>query len=168
MQNQKNKVYLSFGGNIGDVKTTIEKAILKLLENKDIKLCAKSSYWLTEPQGDKEQDWFVNCVASFFVTNLTPHLLLEKTKEIEYTFGRKRIEGKQNAARTLDIDILDFASIKLDTKELTLPHSRMFERAFVLVPLCEISPQYSYNSKEIQVYLESIEYKVEENKIYQS
>ncbi len=167
MQNNTFKVYLSFGGNIGNVEETIEKAILKLLENKDIRLSAKSSYWLTEPQGDKEQDWFVNCVIAFNLTEISPYLLLEKIKEIEYTFGRERIQGKQNAARTLDIDILDFASTKLNSKELVLPHPRMFDRAFVLVPLCEIAPEYTYNSKDIQSYLEAIEYKVENNKIFQ-
>ncbi len=165
---KREKIYLSFGGNIGEVEACILEAIDRICAIENIELCTQSSFWLTEPQSEEDQAWFVNCVASFYATGIEPHLLLEKTKEIEYSLGRKRILGIQNAPRTIDIDILDFASRKYEDKDLILPHQRMFERAFVLVPLCEISPEYSYNSKSIREYLEAIEYRVCENKIYQS
>ncbi len=159
--------YLGFGGNIGDPEVNIQQAIDLLQEILNIKLVAKSSFWRTEPQGDKNQPWYVNAVAAFSYENLSPHLLLEKIAKVEYNLGRERVEGNKNAARTIDIDILDFSGINLDEKNLTLPHPRMFSRAFVLVPLHEIASDFEYNGKNISAYLDEIDYTLDEKNIYQ-
>lgn len=161
------KVYIAFGGNIGDPKETILKAI-DLLCGEGLLLEKCSSFWYTEPMGDKNQPWYTNCVALFKCENLIPHLLLEKTQKIEYLLGRTRVKNNQNAARTIDIDMLDFNGISLRSDLLILPHERMFIRAFVLVPLMELEPEYMYGNKNIQSYLAEIEYRLDGNKIYQN
>ncbi len=165
--NKEKLFYLGFGGNIGDPELNITQAIDLLEKSIDIKLVAKSSFWRTEPQGDKNQPWYVNAVVCFSYENLSPHLLLEKIAEVEYNLGRERVVGNQNAARTIDIDILDFSGIILDENNLTLPHPRMFSRAFVLVPLHEIASDFEYNGKNISAYLDEIEYTLDGKKIYQ-
>ncbi len=159
--------YLGFGSNMGNMEEIIEKAISMICQVPDITLIKKSSYWLTEPWGDKNQEWFTNCVASFEAKDLTPYSLLEKIAEIEYNLHRVRDKNNRNAARTIDIDILDFKPYTFCETMLTIPHIRMFERAFVLVPLEEIAPDYTHEGRGIKSYLAEINYKIEGNKIFQ-
>ncbi len=159
--------YLGFGSNMGDSKATIEKAVALLEKTLPACMLKQSSYWYTEPMGDKNQDWFTNCVTIFSAKSLLPHTALDKINEIEYILGRRRIEGNQNAPRTIDIDILDFDGQYIKDERLTLPHPRMFERAFVLVPLLEIAPKYAFNGKRAEDYLKQLTYSIDNKKIYQ-
>ncbi len=165
------KVYIAFGGNIGNVEERIQTAITMLCSDDknsaNLELISHSTFWFTEPVGtDEEQDWYTNSVAVFHCP-IEPHKLLEKTKEVEYLLGRVRVEGNQYAARTIDIDILDYEDFHCSDAELTLPHPRMFERAFVLIPLREIEPNYVFAGKSIDDFLSFIDYKVYRKSIFQ-
>jgi 2-amino-4-hydroxy-6-hydroxymethyldihydropteridine diphosphokinase len=102
-------------------------------------LIARSSDYATPPWGDEEQDRFVNACIEI-ETGLDPHALLFTLHKIEQKFGRNRAHERHWGPRTLDLDLLAYDDIKLSKRELTLPHPRLFERAFVLVPLTEIAP----------------------------
>jgi 2-amino-4-hydroxy-6-hydroxymethyldihydropteridine diphosphokinase len=130
---------LALGGNLGDVRDTLDRAIATLSERGDIRLTARSSDYKTPPWGVVDQPPFVNlCIA--VETTLTPHELLARTQAVERAFGRNRAQERHWGPRPLDIDILAYDDLSLDTTDLTLPHPRQFERAFVLVPLAEIAP----------------------------
>ena len=130
---------LALGGNLGDARATLDRAIAALCERGDIRLTARSGDYKTPPWGVADQPPFINlCIA--VETTLAPLALLERTQEIERVFGRHRAHERRWGPRSLDIDILSYDDLALDTPDLTLPHPRMFERAFVLVPLAEIMP----------------------------
>jgi 2-amino-4-hydroxy-6-hydroxymethyldihydropteridine diphosphokinase len=110
-----------------------------LCERGDIQLLARSSDYLTPPWGVEDQPPFVNlCIA--VDTTLTPQALLARAQAVERAFGRDRANEQRWGPRTLDIDILAFDDVVLNEPDLTLPHPRLHERAFVLVPLAEIAP----------------------------
>jgi len=130
---------LAFGGNVGNVRDTLERAVARLCDGTDIRLTARSSDYETPPWGVEDQPPFVNlCIA--VMTALAPHALLERTQAVERAFGRDRERERRWGPRTLDIDLLAYDDMTLDDPHLTLPHPRLFERAFVLVPLAEIAP----------------------------
>ncbi|EPR30407.1 2-amino-4-hydroxy-6-hydroxymethyldihydropteridine pyrophosphokinase [Alkalidesulfovibrio alkalitolerans DSM 16529] len=98
-----------------------------------------SSVFQTEPQDVREQPWFANCVLQVFCgEDIGPHDLLRSLRSIEDEFGRERTV--RFGPRTLDIDILLFGDLAVEDEELTIPHPRMRQRAFVLAPLAEIAP----------------------------
>jgi 2-amino-4-hydroxy-6-hydroxymethyldihydropteridine diphosphokinase len=131
---------LGLGGNIGDVRATFERAIAALCDGRDIRLTARSSDYATPPWGVEDQARFVNaCLAC--ATQLPPEALLTRVQEVERIFGRNRPQERRWGPRPLDIDILAYDDVALTTPALTLPHPRLFERAFVLVPLAEIAPE---------------------------
>jgi 2-amino-4-hydroxy-6-hydroxymethyldihydropteridine diphosphokinase len=130
---------VALGGNLGDVRDTLERAIAEFCDGKEIRLLARSSDYRTPPWGVAEQPPFVNlCIA--IDTRLTPHGLLDRAQAVERSFGRERAKEQRWGPRTLDIDLLAFDDVVLDDPDLTLPHPRLFERAFALVPLAEIAP----------------------------
>lgn len=130
---------LALGGNVGDVRATLARAIAMLCEQGDIRLLARSSDYLTPPWGVEDQPPFVNlCVA--VETALTPQILLARAQAVERALGRDRDNEQRWGPRTLDIDILAYDDLVLNEPDLTLPHPRLSERAFVLVPLAEIAP----------------------------
>ncbi|HXX25026.1 MAG TPA: 2-amino-4-hydroxy-6-hydroxymethyldihydropteridine diphosphokinase [Pseudolabrys sp.] len=130
---------LALGGNVGDSQAILDRAIGLLCDGKDVRLTARSSDYRTPPWGFKYQPAFVNlCIA--VDTTLTPRDLLARAQDIELRLGRDRTHEKRNGPRTADIDIIAYDDVTLDTPNLTLPHPRLFERAFVLVPLNEIAP----------------------------
>lgn len=130
---------LALGGNVGDSRAILDHAVALLCDGKDVRLTARSSDYLTPPWGFKYQPPFVNlCIA--VETSLEPSNLLERTQAVELQLGRDRAHEKRNGPRTADIDILAYDDLTLDLPNLTLPHPRLFERAFVLVPLNEIVP----------------------------
>jgi 2-amino-4-hydroxy-6-hydroxymethyldihydropteridine diphosphokinase len=130
---------LGLGGNVGDVRDTLERAIGELCDGTDIRLIARSSDYSTPPWGIEDQPAFVNlCLAA--ETHLPPGALLARTQAVERAFGRNRANERRWGPRTLDIDILAYDDIALDSPDLALPHPRLFERAFVLMPLAEIVP----------------------------
>ena len=127
---------LSLGSNMGDRKKTIEDAIEVLKENTGIYDLKCASFYETEPVGYLDQPWFLNTCVSFNTT-LEPLELLDFVQGIERAFHRERTI--RWGPRTLDIDIITYGDIKMDTKRLTLPHPRYRERAFVLVPMSELT-----------------------------
>jgi len=130
---------LAFGGNVGDVRATLGKAIAKLCDGPEIQLLARSSDYRTPPWGVEDQPPFVNlCI--WVATTLAPAQLLQRAQEVERALGRERGNERHWGPRPIDIDILAYDNVTMDTTALTLPHPHLFERAFVLVPLAEIMP----------------------------
>lgn len=130
---------IALGGNIGDVRATFGRAIAMVCGMTQAALLARSSDYLTPPWGGTSQPAFVNaCIA--IDTTLDPHALLFTMHKIEKKFGRDRAHEQRWGPRTLDLDLLAYDDVTLDTGGLTLPHPRLFERAFVLAPLAEIAP----------------------------
>jgi 2-amino-4-hydroxy-6-hydroxymethyldihydropteridine diphosphokinase len=130
---------LGFGGNVGDVRATLAEAIALFADGKDVTLRAQSSHYRTPPWGMLEQPPFVN-MAIRIETALAPRALLERAMNIENAFDRERYRVTHWGPRPIDIDLLSYGNLTVDEPGLTLPHPRMFERAFVLVPLNEIVP----------------------------
>lgn len=129
------------GGNLaswaGLPEATLAAAALRLDSLGQV--TRRSSLYSTEPVGFAEQPRFVNAVVAL-ETDLEPHELLRGLLEIEKEFGRDRAAGFANGPRTLDLDILLFGDLKISDENLEVPHPRLAERAFVLIPLCEIAP----------------------------
>ncbi len=129
---------LALGGNVGDSRSILDRAIAMLCDGREVRLTARSSDYRTPPWGFKYQPPFVNlCIA--VETTLSPRDLLERAQAVELRLGRDRAHEKRNGPRTADIDIIAYDDMALDTPNLRLPHPRLFERAFVLVPLNEIA-----------------------------
>ena len=129
---------VAFGGNVGDVRDTIDRAIARLCDGNTTRLLARSSDYETPPWGVTDQPPFVNCVISV-ETAMTPYDLLKRAQVIEVALGRDRTKETRWGPRTIDIDLLTYADLALETPELTLPHPRLFERAFMLLPLADIA-----------------------------
>ena len=132
---QKNKVYLSLGGNIGDRKEYIQKAVDMIGEIDGIKILEKSGLYETTPVGYLEQDLFLNGVIKI-ETEFSARDILKIINKIEIELDRKR--EIRWGPRTIDIDILIFSNKKTNETDLIIPHKEMLNRLFVLVPLIEI------------------------------
>jgi 2-amino-4-hydroxy-6-hydroxymethyldihydropteridine diphosphokinase len=130
---------IALGGNVGDVRTTFSKAIANLCGMTQGMLEARSGDYATPPWGDEQQADFINACVEI-ETSLDPHALLFTLHKIEAKFGRDRAHERRWGPRTLDLDLIAYDDVRIDRPELTLPHPRLFERAFVLVPLAEIAP----------------------------
>jgi 2-amino-4-hydroxy-6-hydroxymethyldihydropteridine diphosphokinase len=130
---------IALGGNVGDVRATFKKAIAHICGMTQAALLARSSDYATPPWGDEQQAHFINACVEI-ETDLDPHALLFALQRIEQRFGRDRQKERRWGPRTLDLDLIAYDDVSLQTPELTLPHPRLFERAFVLVPLAEIAP----------------------------
>jgi 2-amino-4-hydroxy-6-hydroxymethyldihydropteridine diphosphokinase len=138
-------VYLSLGANVGDRAGNLARAI-EALEERGVRVVRRSSIYETEPV-NAEGGWFLNCAVEAR-TELMPRQLLEVALRIEREMGRKRRGGDarargtdagQREARTMDIDILLFGTSEVRAEGIEIPHPRMEERRFVLVPLAEIA-----------------------------
>jgi 2-amino-4-hydroxy-6-hydroxymethyldihydropteridine diphosphokinase len=129
---------LGFGGNVGDVRRTLADGVAAFADGKDVTLRYASSHYRTPPWGVLSQPRFINMAISV-ETRLAPRELLQRAINVEAKFGRDRSQGRWGP-RTLDIDLLSYDDLVIDEPGLILPHPRMFERAFVLVPLNEIVP----------------------------
>jgi 2-amino-4-hydroxy-6-hydroxymethyldihydropteridine diphosphokinase len=132
-------VLIALGGNVGDVRATFQKAIANICGMTQGALLARSSDYTTPPWGDEQQARFINACVEI-ETGLDPHALLFTMHRIENKFGRDRAHERRWGPRTLDLDLIAYDDVVIDKPELKLPHPRMFERAFVLVPLAEIVP----------------------------
>ncbi len=131
---------LALGGNLGPVRETFDRALAMLCDDGNVQLVARSSDYTTPPWGVEDQPPFVNrCVA--VETKLTPPALLERTQAIERALGRDRSRERRWGPRPIDIDMLAYDDLVIESEKLVLPHPRLFERAFVLVPLTEIVPE---------------------------
>jgi len=150
------QVYLALGGNVGDSRAILDLAVSLLCDGKDIRLIARSADYLTPPWGFKYQAPFVNlCIA--VETTLSPRDLLARAQAIELKLGRDRAHEKRWGPRTADIDIIAYGDLALDELGLTLPHPRLFERAFVLRPLAEIAPDRVISGKKVRDALAAID-----------
>ncbi|TKC13920.1 2-amino-4-hydroxy-6-hydroxymethyldihydropteridine diphosphokinase [Robertmurraya kyonggiensis] len=132
-----NRAFLAIGTNIGDRYQNIDDCLTLLHEHPHIELVRASSIYETDPVGYTEQDPFLNMVIEV-KTALAPSELLDSCLEIEHSLGRKRII--RWGPRVIDLDILLYNQENIETDKLFVPHPRMQERAFVLIPLLEISP----------------------------
>jgi 2-amino-4-hydroxy-6-hydroxymethyldihydropteridine diphosphokinase len=130
---------IALGGNVGDVRTTFQKAIVNICGMTQAALLARSSDYATPPWGDEQQARFVNACIEID-TELDPHALLFTLHKIETKFGRDRTNERRWGPRKLDLDLIAYGDVSIQKPELTLPHPRLLERAFVLVPLVEIVP----------------------------
>jgi 2-amino-4-hydroxy-6-hydroxymethyldihydropteridine diphosphokinase len=131
--------YLSLGSNIGERRDNLERA-LTLLELAGIRVVHRSSIYETEPQNVANQPWFLNIVVEC-ETRFFPLQLLTTVLSIEREMGRKRGAAMvRRGPRLIDIDILLYGSVTIETPRLVVPHPHMLERRFVLEPLLEIAP----------------------------
>lgn len=133
----ENLAYISIGSNMGDRVHFFKKAVELLDGDKGIAVADISSLYETDPVGYTEQNMFLNAVLKV-KTSYKPEELLEKCLEVERTLGRKR--EIRWGPRTLDLDILLYNHVNIETENLSVPHPRMLERAFVIIPLLELDP----------------------------
>ncbi len=132
-------IYLSLGSNLGDRAQNIARAI-RALAARGVQIVRQSSLYETEPVDVRGGGWFLNCVVEA-ETRMTPQQFMQTVLIVERSLGRQRrpaSEGPKDS-RTIDIDILLFGALVVDSPELKIPHPRMPERRFVLVPFAEIA-----------------------------
>ncbi len=132
------KCAIALGSNLGDSRAILAEALATLAAIPEIRLLARSSWYQTKAVGPPQPDYINGC--ALVQVKISPQSLLETLLAIEAQFGRVRRE--RWGARSLDLDLLLYDDLILDTPNLTLPHPRMRERAFVLVPLVEIAPNW--------------------------
>lgn len=137
------RAFVAFGSNLEAPEQQVRAAIESLAQEPGLALVRASSLYRTAPVGYLDQPDFINAVVEF-ETTLSPEQLLETLLRVEERFGRVRTF--RNAPRVLDLDLLLFEGCISNTETLTLPHPRMHERAFVMVPLAEIAPEQAIGS----------------------
>jgi 2-amino-4-hydroxy-6-hydroxymethyldihydropteridine diphosphokinase len=140
--------FLSLGSNLGDREGYLQQALQQLHRHPEMTLTQLSSIYETVPVGNLDQDLFLNMVIQG-ETTLTPEGLLYLTQSIEWDLGR--IRNVHWGPRTIDIDILLYNNKRMDTEALVIPHPRMTERAFVLLPLAEIAPNCTIPEEGITI-----------------
>ncbi len=134
----RHEVAIALGSNLGESRNILASSLMTLDKISGIEVKKKSSWYQTIPIGPPQPDYINGC-AILFVT-LTPEKLLKTLLEVEIKFGRERRE--KWGARTLDLDVILFDNLICKTPHLEIPHPRMRERGFVLVPLTEIAPEW--------------------------
>jgi 2-amino-4-hydroxy-6-hydroxymethyldihydropteridine diphosphokinase len=132
------RAYIGLGGNLGDRRSYLERALDLLARDPDVRIAAVSSFHDTEPVGYVEQPRFLNGVAAL-ETELGPRELLERMLAVERALGRERT-GPRYGPRTIDLDLLVYGDVEIDEPDLVVPHPRLAERSFVLEPLAEVAP----------------------------
>ena len=135
-------VYLSLGSNVGDRANNLRTAIAAL-PHAGVAVKRVSSFYETEPVDLREQPWFLNCVVQA-ETHFEAAMLLRALREIEMKMGNTKLVPK--GPRLIDMDVLLYGDETIDTPELQVPHPRMLQRRFVLVPLAEIAPHVKHPS----------------------
>ncbi len=160
--------YISLGSNMGEPEKNLAQALILLSKRPDIRVDAVSSLYLTEPQGLRDQPFFVNQAARLFCdAGITPLALLESLQSIEHTLGRER-SGPRFGPRVIDLDLLLFGDVISEDPRLILPHPRMLERAFVLIPLAELEPDLPLpRGLTVREALARIPYRLEGGLIFQ-
>jgi 2-amino-4-hydroxy-6-hydroxymethyldihydropteridine diphosphokinase len=154
------QVYIGIGSNLGDRKSNFGFAARELLADDRIREMDRSPVYETEPVGGEGQPRYWNAVWSF-VTELSPQDLLQRMHAIEAQAGRQRVA--RNEARTLDLDILFYGNETCEGQNCIIPHPRLHERAFVLVPFCDLAPEFVHPvlKKTIRVLLNELSVKNE-------
>ncbi len=133
------QVYIGIGSNVGNPRENVERAIEELVRFGTVR--ARSSLYRTAPWGNTEQPAFINAVVDL-ETDLTPHALLDSLKSLEHEFGRNP-RAPLWGPRVIDLDILTYDELELQEPHLTIPHARLHDRAFVLVPLSELDDRFA-------------------------
>lgn len=133
--------YLCLGSNIENRVSYIQQATRLLVESNFVNIIRSSTLYETEPWGNKDQSWFLNAVIEV-KTKLEPQELLNLCLSIESQIGRNRDKEEHWGARTIDIDILLYGDKIVEDENLTIPHKHLHERAFALVPLLELIPEF--------------------------
>ena len=134
------EAFIALGGNVGDVRATFDRAVAQLCDGTSVRLTARSSDYRTPPWGVTDQPAFTNAVIAV-ATTASPHALLARAQDSERALGRDRAHAQRWGPRPIDLDLLAYDDLAVNDDTLTLPHPRLFERAFVLVPLAEIAPE---------------------------
>jgi 2-amino-4-hydroxy-6-hydroxymethyldihydropteridine diphosphokinase len=132
------QVYIGIGSNLGNKRENYLEALERIAKLPKTRIIKESSVYESQPHGDSKE-WYINGVIEI-ETELKPELLLNKFKNIERAMGRKKVRKKWGA-RIIDIDILLYDSLVMNTKSLKIPHPEMHQRKFVLIPLSELAPQ---------------------------
>lgn len=141
--------YIALGANLGDAQATLHEVICELARLPKSRLIAQSSLYSSPPFGpNADGPDYINAVVAI-ETKLSPHELLDQLQSIEHAHGRER--HYQNAPRTLDLDIVLYGHEQIWDERLTIPHPRMHERAFVLLPLTEIKPDLMWHNAQGQL-----------------
>ena len=135
-----NQCAIALGSNLGNSLATLEQALKIISQTPRINLVAVSSWYLTKPIGPPQPDYLNGC--AILAVEPTPEELLVLLQAIELQFGRVRIKESRWGARTLDLDIILYGDLIINNSDLIIPHPRMRERAFVLVPLSEIAEDW--------------------------
>ncbi|AGC49648.1 2-amino-4-hydroxy-6-hydroxymethyldihydropteridine diphosphokinase [Lawsonia intracellularis] len=162
--------YISLGTNLGNLDDNLKEARIRLNTNNKIILNRISPVYNTEAQDNCNQPWFKNQIIQLATIDLTPHELLDILLNIETSMGRIRSNDPEQryGPRCIDLDLLLYEQETYNDKKLCLPHPRMLQRAFVLVPLYDINPALAFpNGQTLKEALKNISYRVEDNFIYQ-
>ncbi|MFC1798444.1 2-amino-4-hydroxy-6-hydroxymethyldihydropteridine diphosphokinase [Thermodesulfobacteriota bacterium] len=152
----RHTAYISVGSNIGNKLSNCRRGMSCIESSGLADIVAKSSFYKTEPVDYRHQDWFVNAV--FQVDTIAdPHQLFDVLKTIEIDQGRDN-DSVRFGPRVLDLDIILYDDLVMDSSVLTIPHPRMHKRRFVLKPFCDIAPHVIHPvlKKTMQQLLESL------------
>ena len=166
--------YICLGSNEGQTEKNLADAAACICRHPQLSLLAKSSVYKTEPQGDKNQQWFANQViaveyaaAPKDTAAAAADMLMQYLLGVEAGMGRVRDGARRFGPRVIDIDIILLGGENLQTPWVTVPHPRVLDRAFVLIPLQEIAPHITICNIPIGEALAKLPYRLEDNKIFQ-
>jgi 2-amino-4-hydroxy-6-hydroxymethyldihydropteridine diphosphokinase len=143
------RVFIGIGSNLGDRRANCREARRRLGELLKSRVVKESSLYESEPHGNAKT-WFANSVVELETEMPSPELL-KRLKQIETEMGRKRVKGKRWGSRIIDLDILFFNNEIIDKRNLKVPHPRMPQRRFVLIPLSELAPQLIHPGLNVSV-----------------
>ncbi len=148
------RVYIGLGGNVGDRRSYLARALELLESDADIRVAAVSTFRETDPVGYVDQPRFLNAAVAL-ETRLPPRELLERLLAVERALGRERT-GPRFGPRTVDLDLLLYGDEEIDEPGLAVPHPRLAERSFVLEPLAELAPELALpDGRRVRDLLES-------------
>jgi 2-amino-4-hydroxy-6-hydroxymethyldihydropteridine diphosphokinase len=147
---------IAFGSNLGDRENLIASAMIRLGGDGDVDVVATSQLYETAPWGDVNQGPYLNACA-LVETDLDPHALLARCLEVEAGLGRVRDPANRYGPRTIDLDIVLYDDLEIEDEQLTVPHPRLFERAFVLVPLLEIIDDATVSGRSLRQALDGLD-----------
>jgi 2-amino-4-hydroxy-6-hydroxymethyldihydropteridine diphosphokinase len=143
------RVFIGIGSNLGDRRANCREARDRIKELEDTRVVKESSLYESEPHGNAKT-WFGNSVIEI-ETELAANELLKRLKGIEEAMGRKRVKGRRWGSRIIDLDILFYDNEIIEKRNLKVPHPRIAERRFVLVPLSELAPQLIHPALNVSV-----------------
>ncbi|WP_374939277.1 2-amino-4-hydroxy-6-hydroxymethyldihydropteridine diphosphokinase [Mesorhizobium sp. NBSH29] len=154
MSSRTERVFLSLGGNLGDPAEAMATALAMLVSDPKVRVVAVSSLYRTPPWGKIDQPDFLNATAEL-ATEHAPRALLERCLRAERRL--KRVRAERWGPRLIDMDILVYGDRTLHEDGLEIPHPRMLDRAFVMVPLAEIAPDFELSGKSIRAHVAGLD-----------